>query len=129
MPGMNKHKTLQLAKGFRGRGHSCIRVARERVEKALQHAYRDRRIKKRTFRALWIAQINAATRQHHIPYSRFINALVALDVRVDRKILADLAQNEPISFSALTAMAKEYLQTEVKSGRYAPSRHTAHVFQ
>jgi large subunit ribosomal protein L20 len=112
MPGMNRDKVLRLAKGFRGRGKSCIRTARLRVEKALEHAYRDRRVKKRNFRMLWIAQINAATRQKDLSYSRFINALVALDIRVDRKILAELAQNEPVSFHALTTLAKEHIAKE-----------------
>src|SRR3990167_4616496 len=100
--GMTTHarhkKILKLAKGYRGRSKSCYRIAVERVERALQYAYRDRRTKKRDFRALWIQRINAATREHGMTYSRFINGLAKAGIDIDRKVLADLAVREPAAF-------------------------------
>src|ERR687884_931847 len=84
-------KVLELAKGYRGRGSTAYRVAIERVEKALRYAYRDRRNRKRDFRALWIQRINAGARQHALTYSRFIHGLKLAEIDLDRKILADLA--------------------------------------
>eukprot|EP01094_Clydonella_sp_ATCC50884_P017701 TRINITY_DN3137_c0_g1_i1.p2 TRINITY_DN3137_c0_g1~~TRINITY_DN3137_c0_g1_i1.p2 ORF type:complete len:170 (+),score=65.75 TRINITY_DN3137_c0_g1_i1:171-680(+) len=107
---MNRAKTLKLAKGFRGRSKNCIRIARQRVEKSLQYSYKDRRRKKREFRSMWIQQINAATRNHGIGYAPFMHAMVGLDIAVDRRVLAQLAQFEPYSFCALTQLAKEYLK-------------------
>lgn len=98
---MNKGKILKLAKGFRGRAKNCIRIARERVEKSLQYAFRDRKAKKRDMRALWITRINAGTRQYGVKYSDFINGLQQENIVVNRKILSELAANEPYSFKAL----------------------------
>ncbi len=104
-------KVIKMAKGYRGRGNNCFRVAVQRVEKALQYAYRDRRVRKRNFRALWIQRINAASRMHDMPYSRFMNGLKKAGIELDRKVLADIAVHDPESFGALakeaqTALAK-----------------------
>jgi large subunit ribosomal protein L20 len=98
---MHKDKILQLAKGFRGRANNCISLARNKVEKALQYAYRDRRNKKRDMRALWIQRINAGAKQHGVPYSRLMHGLAQENIRVNRKVLSELAMNEPHSFKAL----------------------------
>ena len=103
---MKAEKIFKLAKGFRGRAKNTIRIARNRVEKALQYAYRDRKAKKREFRELWIQQINAATREHGVKYSEFMHGLKEENVVVDRKILAELAQTEPYSFKALVDQVK-----------------------
>mmetsp|Transcript_6418 Transcript_6418/g.18524 ORF Transcript_6418/g.18524 Transcript_6418/m.18524 type:complete len:124 (-) Transcript_6418:375-746(-) len=103
---MQKDKVLKLAKGFRGRAKNCIRIARERVEKALQYSYRDRRNKKRDMRSLWIQRINAGSTEHGLPYSRFINGLQKENVLVNRKMLSELAMNEPHSFRALVEQVK-----------------------
>src|SRR5436190_16521600 len=102
-------KILKLAKGYRGRSKSCYRIAVERVERALQYAYRDRRTKKRDFRALWIQRINAATREHGMTYSRFINGLAMAGIDIDRKVLADLAVREPVAFKAIVTQAQAAL--------------------
>jgi large subunit ribosomal protein L20 len=102
-------KILKLAKGYRGRSKSCYRIAVERVERALQYAYRDRRTKKRDFRALWIQRINAATREHGLTYSRFINGLAKAGIDIDRKVLADLAVREPLAFKAIVTQAQTAL--------------------
>jgi large subunit ribosomal protein L20 len=100
-------KILKLAKGYRGRAKNCYRIAIQRVEKALQYAYRDRRTKKRDFRALWIQRINAAVRQHGWIYSQFVNGLKLANIEIDRKILAHLAVNSPESFLEIFNKAKE----------------------
>jgi large subunit ribosomal protein L20 len=102
-------KILKMAKGYRGRSKSCYRIAVERVERALQYAYRDRRTKKRDFRALWIQRINAATREHGMTYSRFINGLLKAGIDIDRKVLADIAVREPVAFKAIVAQAQAAL--------------------
>lgn len=102
-------KVLKLAKGYRGRNSTNFRIAIEKVEKALQYAYRDRRNKKRDFRGLWIQRINAGVRQHGLTYSRFINGLKLSGIELDRKVLADLAVREPESFSGLVEKAKAAL--------------------
>jgi len=102
-------KILKLAKGYRGRSKNCYRIAIERVEKALQYAYRDRRTKKRDFRALWIQRINAATREHGLTYSRFINGLNRAGIEIDRKVLADLAVREPSAFKAIVDQVQSAL--------------------
>lgn len=102
-------KVLKLAKGYRGRSKNCYRIALERVEKALQYAYRDRRTKKRDFRALWIQRINAATREHGMTYSRFVNGLTKAGIEIDRKVLADLAVREPVAFKAIVTQAQSAL--------------------
>src|ERR671934_1279931 len=102
-----KHKkVLKAAKGFYGRRKNTIRIAKQAVEKANQYAYRDRKRKKRTFRALWIQRINAAVREHGLTYGRFINGLTKAGIEVDRKVLADMAINEPQAFAALIGKAK-----------------------
>ncbi len=102
-------KVLKLAKGYRGRSNSSFRVALQSVEKALQYAYRDRRVKKRNFRALWIQRINAAARQHGLNYSQFMNGLSVAGIDLDRKVLADLAVHEPESFKAIVDQAQAAL--------------------
>ncbi len=103
-------KILKLAKGYRGRASTCFRVAIEKVEKALRYAYRDRRAKKRNFRALWIQRINAGTRQYGVPYSRFMDGLKKAGIALDRKVLADIAAREPEAFKALVEKAQAALQ-------------------
>src|ERR1700747_1415685 len=88
-------KILDLAKGYRGRGSKAYRIAIEKVEKGLQYAYRDRRAKKRSFRGLWIQRINAGVREHGLTYSRFINGLKIAGIELDRKVVSDLAINQP----------------------------------
>lgn len=102
-------KVLQLAKGYRGRAKNCFRVAIEKVEKALRYAYRDRRAKKRDFRALWIQRINAGVRQYGLVYSQFINGLSLANIDLDRKVLADLAVREPEAFESVVNKVKEAL--------------------
>ncbi|WP_298817005.1 50S ribosomal protein L20 [uncultured Roseibium sp.] len=99
-------KVLKAAKGYYGRRKSTIRVAKQAVEKAGQYAYRDRKAKKRNFRSLWIQRINAATRQHGLTYGRFIDGLNKAGVEVDRKILSDLAINQPDAFKVLVDRAQ-----------------------
>ncbi len=96
----SKARILRLAKGFRGRSNSCISIARERVEKALQYAYRDRKNKKRDMRRLWITRINAGSREYGVRYSDFVRGLGAQQVELNRKMLSELAVNEPHSFKA-----------------------------
>ncbi len=107
-------KIIKLAKGYRGRSKNCFRIALQRVEKALQYAYRDRRNKKREFRALWIQRINAAVREHGMKYSTFINGLNKAGVELDRKVMADMAMNTPKAFKDLVKTAEKALATEVK---------------
>ena len=102
-------KVLKAAEGFYGRRKNTIRIAKQAVEKAGQYAYRDRRVKKRNFRALWIQRINAAVRGHGLTYGRFIDGLSKAEVAVDRKVLSDLAITEPTAFAALVAQAKQAL--------------------
>ena len=99
-------KVLDLAKGYRGRGGTVYRIAIEKVEKALRYAYRDRRNKKRDFRALWIQRINAGVREHGITYSQFMHGLKLAGVELDRKVLSDLAIREPEAFAAIVTQTK-----------------------
>ena len=99
-------KVLNLAKGYRGRRSTVFRIAKEAVMKAGQYAYRDRRAKKRVFRALWIARINAAVRNGGMTYSRFMNGLKRAHVEVDRKVLADLAVMDKPAFERFIEQAK-----------------------
>ncbi|MBB5753084.1 50S ribosomal protein L20 [Prosthecomicrobium pneumaticum] len=99
-------KTLKRAEGFRGRRKNTIRTAKAAVDKAAQYAYRDRKTRKRNFRALWIQRINAATRELGLTYGRFIDGLAKAGVEVDRKVLADIAVREPATFAALVDKAK-----------------------
>ena len=95
----SKHKKiLKMAKGYRGRSKNVFRIAVQKVEKGLQYAYRDRRAKKRNFRALWIQKINAGAREHGMSYSQFINGVKKSEINIDRKILADIAENNPNTF-------------------------------
>jgi large subunit ribosomal protein L20 len=105
-------KIIKLAKGFRGRAKNCFRIAIEKVEKALQYAYRDRRTRKRDLRSLWIQRINAAARHHGLTYSQLIHALAVANISVDRKILADMAVNNSGDFAQLVAQAKQHLATK-----------------
>lgn len=102
-------KVIKMARGYRGRGNSSYRVALERVEKALQYAYRDRRAKKRSFRSLWIQRINAGAREHGLTYSQFMNGLSRAGIEIDRKVLSDLAVREPEAFKALVDQAQAAL--------------------
>ena len=102
-------KVIKQAKGYQGRGKNAFRVAIERVEKGLQYAYRDRRVRKRTFRALWIQRINAGVREHGMTYSQFINGLNKAGVELDRKVLSDLAVREPAAFKVLVDQAQSAL--------------------
>jgi len=105
-----KHKNiLEAAKGYRGRRKNTIRVARQAVEKAGQYAYRDRKVKKRSFRALWIQRINAAVRAEGLTYSQFMHGVKLSGIELDRKVMADLAMNEGGAFTAIIAQAKAAL--------------------
>jgi large subunit ribosomal protein L20 len=99
-------KVLEAAKGYRGRRKNTIRVARQAVEKGLQYAYRDRRVRKRTFRALWIQRINAASRLNGLTYGNFMHGLKLAEIEIDRKVLADIAVHEAGAFTALVEQAK-----------------------
>ncbi|MDN3030768.1 MAG: 50S ribosomal protein L20 [Candidatus Tisiphia sp.] len=106
----NRHKKiLKLAKGYRGRSNNCFKVAIEKVEKALQYAYRDRRNRKRDFRGLWIQRINAAVREHDLVYSQFMGGIKKAAIDIDRKVLAELAVNNPQGFADILAKAKAQL--------------------
>jgi large subunit ribosomal protein L20 len=103
-------KVLKQSKGFYGRTSTTYRAALERLEKSLQYAYRDRRVKKREFRGLWIQRINAAVREHGMTYSQFMNGILKAGVEVDRKVMADLAAREPAAFKALVDQAQAALK-------------------
>ena len=105
-------KVIDKAKGYYGRRKNIFRVAVQAVEKAGQYAYRDRRTKKRDFRALWIQRINAAARSHGMTYSVFMNGLKKSGIELDRKVLSDIAIHEPESFTALVDQAKSALAAE-----------------
>lgn len=106
----NRHKkVLKLAKGFRGRAKNCFRIAIEKVEKALQYAYRDRKARKRDMRSLWIQRINAAVREHGLTYSVFMNGLKKSNIDIDRKILADMAAQDSNGFAEIIQKAKASL--------------------
>ena len=105
-----KHKkVLGQAKGFYGRRKNTIRTAKQAVEKAQQYAYRDRKVRKRSFRSLWIQRINAAVREHGLTYGRLIDGLNKAGIEIDRKVLSDMAIHEPQAFEALVGKAKEAL--------------------
>ena len=99
-------KTLKQAQGYYGRRKNTIRVAKQAVEKAGQYAYRDRRVRKRNFRSLWIQRINAAAREHGLTYGRFIDGLTKAGVEIDRKVLADIAVRDADAFKALVSQAQ-----------------------
>jgi large subunit ribosomal protein L20 len=104
-----RKKVLKLAKGYRGGRSKLFRTAADAVDKALMYAYRDRRAKKREFRRLWITRINAAARMNDLSYSKFMHGLKTAGVRLDRKILADLAVSDPTGFSKLADIATQQL--------------------
>ena len=105
-----KHKkTLKAAKGFYGRRKNTIRAAKAAVDRSMQYATRDRRVKKRNFRALWIQRINAAVREHGLTYGRFIDGLTKAGIEVDRKVLSDMAIHETAAFGALIEASKKAL--------------------
>ena len=104
-------KILVRAKGYRVRSNNCLRIALEKVEKGLQYAYRDRRVRKRNFRALWIQRINAAARLNGLTYAKFMHGLSRSGVELDRKVLADLAVREPEAFKGLVEKAQSALAT------------------
>ena len=102
-------KILALAKGYRGRRKNVYRIAKQAVMKAGQYAYRDRRTRKRVFRALWIARINAASRELGVTYSKFMAGLKKAQIDIDRKVLADLAVNDPAAFGSIVEKVKAQL--------------------
>ena len=102
-------KVLKLAKGYRGRNSTNYRIALEKVEKGLQYAYRDRKNRKREFRALWIQRINAGARAHGLTYSKMMSGLKNAGIEIDRKVLSDLAISEPESFTSLVQQAQAAL--------------------
>ena len=104
-----RKKVLKLAKGFRGGRSKLFRTANNSVDKALNYAYRDRRVRKRDFRRLWIARINAAARLNDLSYSKFMHGLRLADVDLDRKVLAELAVSDPTAFSRLAGLASAQL--------------------
>jgi large subunit ribosomal protein L20 len=104
-----RNKVLKLAKGYRGARSKLFRSATEAVDRALKYAYRDRKVKKRDFRALWIARINAASRLNGLSYSKFIYGLKLVNVQIDRKVLADLAVSDPQAFTEIAGLAKTNL--------------------
>lgn len=104
-----RKKILKMAKGYFGARSRLLRTAKEAVDRALAYAYRDRRARKREFRRLWIARINAAARQNQINYRDLIHGLKEAKVEVNRKMLADLALNDPVAFSQMVQLAKQHL--------------------
>jgi large subunit ribosomal protein L20 len=104
-----RKKVLKLAKGYRGGRSKLYRTAADAVDKALVYAYRDRKVRKRDFRRLWIARINAAARSHNLSYSKFMHGLKLADVMLDRKVLADLAITDPTGFAKIADLAAQQL--------------------
>lgn len=100
-----RNKVLKLAKGYRGARSKLFRSATEAVDRALNYAFRDRRVKKRDFRSLWITRINAASRINGLSYSKFIFGLKKANVQIDRKVLADIAVTDPAGFAQIAALA------------------------
>ena len=105
-------KIIKLAKGYRGRAKNCFRVAIEKVEKAFQYAYRDRKNKKREFRGLWIQRINAAARAHGLVYSQFMRGLRIAKIDLNRKMLSEIAIHAPVEFSAIVQKVKVALEQQ-----------------
>ncbi len=110
-------KVIDASKGFFGRSSTNYRIALERLEKSLQYAYRDRRVKKREFRGLWIQRINAAVREHGLTYSKFIFGLKSAGIEMDRKVLAAIAYDDPASFSAIV----QQVQAVMAAAEEAPA--------
>ena len=105
-----RKRVLKAAKGYFGGRRKLYTVAKHAVDKGLQYAYRDRRNRKREFRRLWIARINAAAREHGLSYSRFMNGLKRAEIELDRSVLANLAVEDPAAFADLATLAKEHLE-------------------
>lgn len=128
-----KHKKfIKFAKGYRGRANRCFRVAVQRVEKAWQHAYRDRKVKKRIMRRLWIERINAGARMYGVPYNRFIAGLATANIDLNRKVLADLAATEPYSFRSVVEVTRSkdpYLQQRKEPKVYEEAERMEREFQ
>ena len=115
-----KHKkVLKAAKGYYGRRKNTIRVAKQAVEKAMQYSYRDRKVKKRNFRALWIQRINAAVREHGMTYARFIDGLTKSGIEIDRKVLADLAVKDAAGFKSIVDKAAAHAGKGAVAGKAA----------
>lgn len=112
-------KVLKLAKGYRGRAKSCFRVAIEKVEKGLRYAYRDRRNKKRDFRALWIQRINAAARENGLTYARFMHGMILAGITLDRKVLSEMATNDAAAFKGVFDLAKKALDNKKSESKKA----------
>ena len=104
-----RNKVLKLARGYRAGRSKLFRTATDALDKALMYAYRDRRVRKRDFRRLWIARINAAARMNNLSYSKFMHGLKLSSVQLDRKVLADLAISDPAGFSKVAVLAAEQL--------------------
>ena len=104
-----RKKVLKLAKGFRGGRSKLYRTAADSVDKALMYAYRDRRVRKRDFRRLWIARINAAARINSLSYSKFMHGLKLANIEIDRKVLAELAISDPVGFAQIADLASQQL--------------------
>ena len=110
-----RRKVLEEAKGYWGFNNSHYRYAKEQVERSLVYAYRDRKVKKRTFRRLWITRINAAARAHGLSYNQFVNGCTRAGIELDRKVLADLAVSDPVAFAAIAEQAKAALAQQTPS--------------
>jgi len=104
-----RNKVLKLAKGFRGGRSKLFRTAADSVDKALMYAYRDRRVRKRDFRRLWILRINAAARMNDMSYSKFIHGLKTANIELDRKVLADLAISDPLAFTQIANLSAQQI--------------------
>ena len=111
---MNRKKIFKIAKGYRSRNKNCWRITKQKVEKAMVYAYAGRKMRKRDMRSLWITRINAAVRQYGIKYSQFIHGMVKENIKLDRKILAELAVYEPISFRCISKHAEGISGVEKK---------------
>jgi large subunit ribosomal protein L20 len=114
-------KVLDLAKGYRGRRKNTIKVARQAVEKAMQYAYRDRRAKKRDFRALWIQRVNAAARENGMTYGQFIHGMKLAGIELDRKVLADIAVHDSAAFTSFVQQAGAALQQGATAAAATPA--------
>jgi large subunit ribosomal protein L20 len=112
-----RRTTLERASGYRGQRSRLYRKAKEQVTHSMVYSYRDRKARKGDFRRLWITRINAATRQHGLTYNRFVQGLRYAEVEVDRKVLADLAVNDPKAFAALVEVARQALPADVNAPR------------
>lgn len=118
-------KIIKMAKGYRGRAKNCYRTAIQRVEKGLQYAYRDRKVKKRTFRALWIQRINAAARQNGMTYSTLMNGIKKAGIELDRKVLAEIAVHEAETFAEIAKAAQKALGSSDKKSAEKPAAKKA----